>query len=307
MDNMINENKKTVNSIGIRYAILIAIIIGIQIVASYCFLHFAKEFTSKNGVMISYGLTVVSYYLTAFPVLAVMLKKVPKGESKSEALGTGNFISGFFICYAIMVAGSIIGNILQIFTTGSTDTAVSQIMMGSDLPIRLLIVGIVGPIIEEFTFRKFLIDRLRPLGAPIAIIGSGIMFGLFHGNFSQFFYAFGLGLFFGCLYYKTGRIRYSIAFHIIINSFSSILGVYALQDFNARGMESTIYILYAAALYLFAFVGIILIIAKLKNFIPAKNEEDASVSTLFTTPGMYAFYATIVVLFLVSYGVIKIS
>ena len=37
-------------------------------------------------------------------------------------------------------------------------------------------------------------DRLLGYGQKTAIIISGIMFGMAHGNFSQFFYAFGIGI-----------------------------------------------------------------------------------------------------------------
>ena len=42
-------------------------------------------------------------------------------------------------------------------------------------------------------FRKLLIDRIVPFGQRVAVVVSGLAFGLFHGNFYQFFYAFSLG------------------------------------------------------------------------------------------------------------------
>ena len=49
------------------------------------------------------------------------------------------------------------------------------------------------------------------------------MFGLFHLNLFQFFYAFGLGLMFGYVYMRTSQLRYSIVMHMIINFNGSVL------------------------------------------------------------------------------------
>lgn len=43
------------------------------------------------------------------------------------------------------------------------------------------------------------------------------MFGAFHLNLYQFFYAFFLGAVFGYIYVKTGRLRYTIALHATVN------------------------------------------------------------------------------------------
>ena len=51
----------------------------------------------------------------------------------------------------------------------------------------------------------------------VAIITTAILFGLFHANFSQFFYAVALGMIFAYVTLKTGTIKYSIILHIVVN------------------------------------------------------------------------------------------
>ena len=48
------------------------------------------------------------------------------------------------------------------------------------------------------------------------------MFGLFHGNFSQMFGAFTVGLVFGFVYLKTGKIYYTMIMHALINANASL-------------------------------------------------------------------------------------
>lgn len=59
--------------------------------------------------------------------------------------------------------------------------------------MNLALISIIGPIFEEILFRKILIDKTIKYGARISIIISALLFGLFHGNVNQFFYAFLMG------------------------------------------------------------------------------------------------------------------
>lgn len=87
---------------------------------------------------------------------------------------------------------------------------------------------IVGPIFEEWLFRKQLIDHTRKYGEKTAILLSGLAFGLFHMNLFQFFYAFLLGLMFGYVYTRTSKLRYSTAMHMIINFNGGVLAPWVL-------------------------------------------------------------------------------
>ena len=68
---------------------------------------------------------------------------------------------------------------------------------------ELLTVGIMGPVMEELLFRKMFIDNYSKYGMGAAILASAVSFGLFHGNFSQFFMATALGILFGYVYSLT--------------------------------------------------------------------------------------------------------
>lgn len=68
-------------------------------------------------------------------------------------------------------------------------------------------------------------DRLLGYGEGPAILMSGLMFGMAHGNFSQFFYAFGIGVLWAYVYAKTGKVGYTIAFHMIFNFLGGAIAV----------------------------------------------------------------------------------
>jgi hypothetical protein len=67
-----------------------------------------------------------------------------------------------------------------------------------------------------------MIDRISRYGDTVAIIVSAVAFGLFHGNFYQFFYAALIGLLLGYMYCRTGNVKHTILMHMIINFLGSV-------------------------------------------------------------------------------------
>lgn len=91
--------------------------------------------------------------------------------------------------------------------------------------LNIAMVVFAAPIVEELLYRKMLIDRIAAYGDGVSVVVSGLLFGLAHGNFSQFFYAFGLGALFAYVYIKTGHIGYTIGFHMFFNLIGGVFTV----------------------------------------------------------------------------------
>jgi len=103
-------------------------------------------------------------------------------------------------------------------------------MLDSLSPVMILYVGFLGPIIEEYIFRWKLLNRLRRFGDKAAITYTALMFGLMHGNVTQFLYAAVIGVVLGYVAVKTGRMRYNCLLHILINSWSLVIAMLGTQD-----------------------------------------------------------------------------
>ena len=127
---------------------------------------------------------------------------------------------------------------VSLFGGNSSDDALSSLkdslIIGSDTFIRIVTVGILPAIFEELLFRKFLIDRTLRHGEFISCAMSGIMFGLWHGNFQQFFFAFFLGILFAFVYIRTGRIIYTMILHASLNLVTSSVTVELLAELMKR-------------------------------------------------------------------------
>ena len=93
---------------------------------------------------------------------------------------------------------------------------------------------LIGPVLEELAFRKVLLDRLSCYSKKYTIILSGVMFGLFHTNLFQFFYACLIGIVFAYIYTITGKIRYTIILHMSVNFLHGIVPMMIYSPENSR-------------------------------------------------------------------------
>ena len=186
--------------------------------------------------------TFAPIYLVAVPVGLLLLKKVPARTLPRQSLGAGRYLAVFLICVFMMYAGNLLGTLvttlLQTLLGLESVNPVADYAMNDSLGWKVLVMVVLAPVIEEFIFRKQLIDRMHPYGEKLAVITSAAMFGLFHGNLSQLFYAFALGLVFGYVYLRTGKLRYSIGLHMVINFMGSVLGPAMLELADSPALEA---------------------------------------------------------------------
>ncbi len=93
----------------------------------------------------------------------------------------------------------------------------------SEAVVVLIFVSFAAPVAEEFIYRHLLLRSLRPLGDTPAIIVSALIFGLAHGNFDQFLYAFLIGIILGLLAVRYDSIIPSMVLHFLNNFFVTVV------------------------------------------------------------------------------------
>ena len=149
-----------------------------------------------------------------------------RSTPQGERISGGKFVKLMCICFAIGWVGNLIGTAIllvwNIFTGNQVENQLVGVILNTQPLQMFLCTGILAPILEEFFFRKVLIDRIHKYGELTAILTSAAFFGLFHQNFSQFFYAFGLGIIFGYVYCKTGSYLTVTLMHV---TFNTVMGV----------------------------------------------------------------------------------
>lgn len=184
---------------------------------------FPGLFMNEWGIWL---LTFGPQYLLAVPVGLLLLKRAPAHAPVKQKLGVARAVKFGFICAFMMYAGNLIGTLFTAIAGAFQGAEVVNPLMnyvtGDNLAAQILIIVVLAPLVEEYVFRKQLIDRMGAYGGKTAVLLSALLFGLYHGNFSQFFYAFGLGLAFGYIYLNTGKLRYTVIAHMVINFMGSV-------------------------------------------------------------------------------------
>lgn len=256
--------------------------------------------------------TFAPMYLGAVPIGLWILKKAPASPPSKQALKPKSYAAAAVISVFLMYTGNIAGNlILALLQRLLGMYAVNPLLtfaMDDALGMRILVMVILAPMIEEFIFRKQLIDRTAVYGEKLAVVTSAVIFGLFHGNLSQFFYAAALGLIFGYLYLKTGRLRYTVSLHMAINFLggvlapallsrlsTDVLGAGGEPDLTAALPQLLPFLIYMAVLAALFLAGMVLffICSRRVSFRPAALElpKGMRLKTVCLNIGMCLFIA----------------
>jgi len=269
--------------------------------------------------------SIVPMYLIAVPVGLLILQPIPAYAPEDKKLSFGHFLVFLPMVFCMTYVGNIIGNILSaILSGGNAQNAVADLAMDTH-PMKIVVMVILAPLLEEFVFRKQIIDRTRKYGEKAAVFLSALIFGLVHGNLFQFFYAFGVGLILGYIYLRTGRLRYSVAIHCIVNFMGSVVATWILSlldlelieslDPNAPMEELTalyaqilpgmlIYLLYAMFLMTMMVTGLVLLIVLRKKLLwkeaPWQLPREACAKTIYLNVGMVLFFLLCAALFILA-------
>ena len=253
-------------------------------------------------------------YIIGIPAIRLVLIGLPKYRYQKERMSFKDIFGAFLICQALSYAGNMIGTILnQIISTilgKEIDNTVGELIENSNPLILLLVVGIIGPILEELVFRKFIIDRIRPYGEFLAVLFSALTFGMFHGNFYQLFYAFAIGFVLAFIYVRTKNIIYPVILHIAFNTYSVIQQSFmtaskAFSDIKIVSyMFTGLYYLMIGASLALTVLGVIKLIKSIKKFYFLKNYYELSkgkaVLYSLVNAGMIMFSVTVLVEFALS-------
>ena len=286
-----------------------------------------EAFTSN--IYYQWIMGVLPMYAIGLPLLYLTVRNMPTKKLEKKKMKIGEFLIIFAIAQTLMAVGNTVGTTLNGFFAAikgeEITNTTSELIENSPIWLTLAVAVVLGPIIEEFIFRKLMIDRLSRYGCSVVILTSGISFGLFHGNFYQFFYAALLGMLLAFVTVKTGNWLYSVALHILINFFGSVAampfmdmaaeldeGLSALEQGNlvdaaALIQNASALISYVVIQYALIIAGAVFLALAVKNkWYSLKStaevnipREDIATSIILNT-GTMLFFGVSLVLFAVS-------
>lgn len=127
--------------------------------------------------------------------------------------------------------------------------------------VAVIYICICAPIFEEVFYRRIILGSLRRYGDTFAIVISAILFGAMHGNFSQFFYAFTLGLIYGYIVIRSNSIIPAILLHALNNAISTFsLYISTNEEILSIGEKSPSIDLTESELLITGLLGIFIIV-----------------------------------------------
>ena len=210
-------NRRFFSKIGFNYFALGIIIFVLNIFIGLLISIINPNLLSNQTMMTFFS--AIWTYLLPLPIFIYIMRKTEAKTLEKHKMT----IKTFIICISITMFLMWIGNMMGVITTAGIGSLIQHEVANP------IIITIIAPIFEELIFRKLLIDRTIKYGGTISVLLSGLLFAFFHGNLSQFFYAFLLGGFFAIIYIKTGQIKYTIGLHMIINFIGSVVSLFVSQ------------------------------------------------------------------------------
>lgn len=230
---VLQQTKHHFSKLGLMYFLGTLIIYAVQLAAIFIGNTIAPETLSTNG-NIGFLVSMLPMYAIAMPIMALLIRTVPAAPIEKKKLSVGKILIAMLMTLSVMYLSNLLGTLItQIIASlkGSNVNNTLITVVDNVHPLTTIIIMVIlAPIAEELIFRKLLIDRLVSYGEGTAILFSGLMFGLFHGNLNQFVYAFALGIFLGFIYVKTGNVLYPIFLHMFVNFNGSFLSVQLLKN-----------------------------------------------------------------------------
>jgi membrane protease YdiL (CAAX protease family) len=175
------------------------------------------HFSYVTLLLISSGIM----YFVAMPLSMAFFGECDVHPVKKRKMDAGTLIGLIFLCLALMHVGSVIGSFIDDLTMNlmgeSTGDPLGDTVAEIPLWAIFLLIVVMAPIFEEIFYRGVVINRLRRYGDGTAIVVSGLIFGLIHGNFNQFFYATFVGMVLAAVYLHTGKLSITIFLHMVVN------------------------------------------------------------------------------------------
>ena len=294
------DAKRQFSVIGWALTAYYLICIGMQVLLGILFErfgHLLPEFVWTDDFMMI--LSHIIMYGIAFPVFVCMVRKLPywfKAEKKSLRLS--DFFVSFVICLGTAYVGNLVGTALMLASDLLLGTQsfnpVTNAVFNLSPGIKFLTTVVAAPLMEEWMFRKILIERLVPYGQKTAVVVSGLSFGLFHGNFYQFFYAFSLGMIFAYLYSYTGKLRYNVLLHMGVNLVGGMLPL-LLERLSQRSMLlsylGVVFMGFFAMITIVTGIVLAVIFGRKLTWFPswAKKTEKGLLRTIFSSAGVWGF------------------
>ena len=209
---------------------------------------------------------------------------------KEKSMRAGTFLCFLVFCMGAQMVNTLWVSLLEYLMNlgGSSVMPVLEQVSGSSNTFSMfLYASILAPIGEELLFRGFLLRSLRPFGKRFAVLGSALLFGLFHGNLLQAPYALAVGLLLGYV-----AVEYSLVWSIAVHMFNNLVLADLLSRLTASWSEMAYGVLNLILFGGSALASVILIVRnrnKIRDYCQSEWMDRRCLKCFFTNAGILTF------------------
>lgn len=171
------------------------------------------------------GLAIITGVAVIWPAVKGEILFGEAGEGKNIPAGKTGVSEKKLTAYLFLAAlafSTSLGINLLFYQLGFTEREsfqrVHEMQYGVEFMIGIVLYGVLSPIAEEAVFRGLIYNRMkRCFHFPIALAGSALLFGCYHGNLVQAVYGTLLGLLMAYLYERYKSFAAPVLFHGVAN------------------------------------------------------------------------------------------
>lgn len=192
-----------------------------------------KYLTSELSIILGQSIVIIPGLIYTILHKGKNLKRIP-----FKKVSIVNVMLIILFTYTMVPIVTTINAISMLFVENQVSDVINDFTKNPFL-LSLFLVAVLPGVFEEFSFRGIIYNELKTKNIFLAMITSGILFGVFHMNVNQFLYATVLGILLVLVTEATGSIISSMIMHFTFNA-NSIILTYLLDILeNIAGTSGT--------------------------------------------------------------------
>lgn len=211
------------------------------------------------------GVAMLTGILPLLPMLRKELAEHKRSVKTRDEKGEGGAVQAVVLTTALAVSSSLCLNVL-LALTGMVDSSasyqdVARQQYGVVFGVGAVLFGLISPVTEEIVFRGLVFNRLRRYYPHMAaVVVSGVLFGIYHGNAVQGVYGGCMGILMAYLYERMHSFFIPCLFHGAAN-----LTVYAAAQ--SAAVHRLIFTVPGCVIFLAVSAAGIFLVERRKNLI----------------------------------------
>lgn len=206
--------KNTENQSKIFFSILVLLYVAVSVLVVFVPERYR---TYELSLLLGQSVMIVPFTVYAFMTRGKVFRSIPLCR-----LSFGNVLLLILLTVLILPVMMFLNAVSMLFTENTVSNVLDSVSSHGIL-LNLLLVAVLPCVFEELTFRGIIYQGWREKNIFRGILLSGLMFGMFHMNVNQFFYAFFVGVVMALVVEATGSIFATMLIHFLINGQSVLL------------------------------------------------------------------------------------